>query len=94
MRKIRELVTMLRGRAIVATAEAWTTIINSSGAKNVTTVSTRDAIWANSSENFNVVPPATCRRIDSILSDTVKCSPKTSRKSSRASTRLIRSGAR
>src|SRR3954470_23827611 len=43
--------------------------INSSSARNVTTISTRDAIWAKSSENFSGVPPEIWRRIDSIFSE-------------------------
>src|SRR5436190_1744167 len=50
---------------------------------------TGDAISANNSENFNARPLETRCKIDSIFSETVKCSPKISRKSSRASIRLM-----
>ena len=56
--------------------------------RNVTTISTREAIRANNSENRTDPPPVRVCRIRSILSDTVKFSPKISRKSSFASSRL------
>src|SRR5205823_9517352 len=45
--------------------------INSRSARNVTTISTRDAISAHNSENFSAPPSLTLARMVSILSETV-----------------------